>query len=157
MAANKRLGLIMPELSDPLDYELLSGIYDTAKALGYDVFLYTGIYNSHIDLQQDSYIRGLENIYTLPAMQQLDGILFAAERFHNRPVLDAIRRQLTATQVPCIVLGEAMLPFENMQIPAPIGYEGFLEEIYGRGYMTKHKFTATHDYPFYKKQEAWRA
>lgn len=49
------------------------------------------------------------------------------------------------------------LPFENMQIPAPIGYEGFLEEIYGRGYMTKHKFTATHDYPFYKKQEAWRA
>ncbi len=49
-----------------------------------------------------------------------------------------------------------LLPFENMQIPAPIGYEGFLEEIYSRGYMEKQKFTATHDYPFYKKQEEWR-
>lgn len=115
MNASKRLGLIMPELSDPLDYELLGGVYDTAKSLGYDVLLYTGIYNSHIDLQQDSYIRGLENIYSLPAMQQLDGILLAAERFHNRPVLDAIRRQLMQTQTPCLVLGEALLPFENLQ------------------------------------------
>jgi len=115
MTAQKRLGLIMPELSDPLDYELLQGVFDTAKALSYDVILYTGIYNSHIELQQDSYIRGLENIYSLPAMQQLDGILFAAERFHNRPVLDAIQRQLMQTQTPCLVLGEALLPFENMQ------------------------------------------
>jgi len=115
MTVTRRLGIIMPELSDPLDYELLHGVFDTAKALLYDVFLYTGIYNSHMDLQQDSYIRGLENIYTLPAMQQLDGILFAAERFHNRPVLDEIRRQLTAAQIPCLVLGEALLPFENMQ------------------------------------------
>ena len=111
----KRIGVIMPSLGDPLDYALLTGIFDTAKAHGYDVFVYTGIYNSHMDLQQDSYIRGLENIYTLPAKQQLDGILFAAERFHNQPVRDAIRRQLMQTGIPCLVMGEDMLPFESIQ------------------------------------------
>lgn len=114
LQTNKRLGIIMPELSDPLDYELLHGVYDTAKALGYDVLIYTGIYNSHIDLQQDSYIRGLENIYTLPTKQRLDGILFAAERFHNRPVTNSIQRQLMQTDIPCLVLGDDMLPFENL-------------------------------------------
>ena len=90
----KRLGVILPTVTDPLDYEMLQGFFDTAKALAYDVFVYTGIYDSHMDLQQDSYIRGLENIYTLPAMQQLDGILFAAERFHNQQVCSSIRRKL---------------------------------------------------------------
>ena len=108
----KRLGVILPSLADPLDYELLHGIFDTAKALRYDVFVYTGIYNSHIDLQQGSYIRGLENIYALPAMQQLDGILFAAERFHNQPLCEQIRRQLMQTDTPCLVMGADYLPFE---------------------------------------------
>ena len=48
------------------------------------------------------------------------------------------------------------LPFENVRIPAPVGYEGFLELIYGRDYMKQQQFTATHDYPFYRKQEEWR-
>ncbi len=111
----KRLGVILPTLGDPLDYEMLQGFFDTAKALAYDVFVYTGIYNSHIDLQQDSYIHGLENIYTLPAKQRLDGILFAAERFHNEPVRRSIQRQLMQTDIPCLVMGEDLLPFESIQ------------------------------------------
>ena len=111
----KRLGIIMPSLVDPLDYELLHGVFGEAKAHGYDVFVYTGIYNSHIDLQQDSYIRGLENIYNLPGKQRLDGILFAADFFHNHQVRDAIAGQLMQTDIPCLVLGEDLLPFENIQ------------------------------------------
>ena len=111
----KRLGVILPTVTDPLDYEMLQGFFDTAKALAYDVFVYTGIYDSHMDLQQDSYIRGLENIYTLPAMQQLDGILFAAERFHNQQVCSSIRRKLMQTNIPCLVMGEDLLPFENIR------------------------------------------
>ena len=111
----KRLGVIMPSLEDPLDYELLHGIFGEAKSHGYDVFVYTGIYNSHIDLQQDSYIRGLENIYNLPGKQRLDGILFAADSFHNHPVRDAIAGHLMQTDIPCLVLGEDLLPFESIQ------------------------------------------
>ena len=111
----KRLGVIIPSVVDPLDYEFLNGISDAAKRLGYDVLIYTGIYNSHSDLQQDSYIRGLENIYALPALQRLDGILFAADRFHNTAVRDAVRRQLMQTGIPCLVTYEDLLPFESIQ------------------------------------------
>ncbi len=110
----KRLGLMIPGIVDPLDFELLNGIYDAAKKLKYDVLIYTGIYNSNIDLQQDSYIRGLENIYTLPAKQRLNGILFAAERFHNQPVREQIRQQLMQTNTPVLVMGEDLLPFESI-------------------------------------------
>ena len=124
----KRLGVIIPSVVDPLDYEFLNGISDAAKRLGYDVLIYTGIYNSHTELQQDSYIRGLENIYALPAAQRLDGILFAADRFHNPAVRDAIRRHLMQTSIPCLVTYEDLLPFDSIQPRQQ-------ESIY---YLTKH-------------------
>ena len=115
ISLQKRLGVIIPSVVDPLDYEFLNGISDAAKRLGYDVLIYTGIYNSHCDLQQDSYIRGLENIYSLPAVQRLDGILFAAERFRNPAVREAIRRQLMQTNIPCLVTYDDLLPFDSIQ------------------------------------------
>lgn len=48
------------------------------------------------------------------------------------------------------------MSFEHVMIPVPIGYQGILEIIYGRDFMRRQKFTATHEYPFYQKQEEWR-
>lgn len=42
------------------------------------------------------------------------------------------------------------LPFENIMVPAPIGFSEILTAIYG-DYMTPVQ-SITHDYPFYKKQ-----
>ncbi len=106
---------MIPSVVDPLDYEFLNGISDAAAKLGYDVLIYTGIYNSHEDLQNDSYIRGMESIYALPAVHRLDGILFAADRFHNPAVCETIRRQLMQTDIPCLVTGDDLLPFESIQ------------------------------------------
>ena len=46
------------------------------------------------------------------------------------------------------------LPFENIMVPAPVGYEGVLESLYGDDYMIPQQIAACHDYPFYKKQES---
>jgi len=43
------------------------------------------------------------------------------------------------------------LPFENMQLPVPIGYEEVLKTLYG-DWKKRVRFTAFHDYPFYKSQ-----
>jgi len=43
------------------------------------------------------------------------------------------------------------LPFENIKLPAPVGYDAVLTAMYG-DYMTPVR-TPTHDYPFYKKQQ----
>lgn len=44
------------------------------------------------------------------------------------------------------------LPFENITIMAPAGYDEILRQNYG-DYMTPVRGTQTHDYPFWKKQE----
>lgn len=43
------------------------------------------------------------------------------------------------------------LPFENIKVPAPSGYDQILTALYG-DYMTPVRGTASHEYPFYKKQ-----
>lgn len=46
------------------------------------------------------------------------------------------------------------LPFENMTIPVPTGYDEILSVVYG-DYMTPVKSPSLHDYPIYKSQ--WSA
>lgn len=46
------------------------------------------------------------------------------------------------------------LEFENMKLMAPAGYDEVLKKMYGE-YVIPKKNVASHDYPFYKKQEAF--
>ncbi|MDE5765382.1 MAG: helix-turn-helix domain-containing protein [Ruminococcus sp.] len=100
-----KIGVIMPEIVNPLDYEMLDGIYAQSAKLGYDIIIYTGIFNSQSEFQQDYYIDGLENIYSLICKNRLNGIIFAAERFHNKQLVDKIYDYLSQTNIPCITLG----------------------------------------------------
>ncbi len=105
MNAFGKIGVIMPEIMDPLDYEMLRGIQKQAAELNYDVIIYTGIFNSQSELQQDYYTDGLENIYSLISKSRLDGVIFAAERFHNVQLVDKIYGYLSQTAIPCLSLG----------------------------------------------------
>ncbi len=114
MEAIGKIGVIMPEIVDPLDYEFLNGIFKQAKSLGYDVIIYTGIYNSQSEFQQDYYTSGLENIYSLICQNRLDGILFAGERFRNHDVIRRICDYLKQTNTPTLVLGMHCDGFPHM-------------------------------------------
>lgn len=46
------------------------------------------------------------------------------------------------------------MPFENIMINVPSGYDKILKRRYG-DYMTPVKGLSAHDYPFYKKQDEW--
>lgn len=105
MDAIGRFGIIMPEINSPLDHEFIEGAYAQAQILGYDIVIYTGVFNSIRELRYDSYVSGLENIYTLIDTQRLDGIIFAAERFHNQDVIKKIKGYIAQTDTPCLVLG----------------------------------------------------
>jgi len=48
-----------------------------------------------------------------------------------------------------------LLPFEMTEFQFAGGYEKQVLKCYGKNYMTPKKFTAVHDYPFYKKQEEY--
>lgn len=65
------------------------------------------------------------------------------------------------TQVACLGVGmdyyiskeayasEIRMPFENMMIPVPAGYDELLRKKYGADYMVPQNKSAGHDYPFY--------
>ncbi|MDE6789416.1 MAG: substrate-binding domain-containing protein [Ruminococcus sp.] len=112
-----KIGLIMPEIIDPLDYELIQGVHQQAEMVGLDVICFTGIFNSYIEHQQDNYIHALENIYTLICKVKLDGILFAAEYFRNKPLINKIFDYLLQTGVPCLSLGneQSIIPFMQVE------------------------------------------
>ncbi len=96
----------MPELIDPINYELLDGITQKAKGLGYDVLLFSGILNSQQELDYSDYVKCMENIYELLSVADVDGILFAADWFYNPQTKEHIYRQLAMTEVPVVVMGE---------------------------------------------------
>ena len=46
-----------------------------------------------------------------------------------------------------------MMPFENIMIPVPVGYDAILKVKYGENYMTPIRGASSHEYPFYRKQQ----
>ena len=86
--ALKRIGLVIPEMADPLDFELLRGIYSQAAALEADVIVLSGVLNPSADDLFDSYTVGFSNIYQLICTANVDGFLFAADRFRDAAYRD---------------------------------------------------------------------
>lgn len=99
-----KIGLIMPEITDPLDYELLDGIYAQAAKLGYDVVIFTGVLNSRSDEKHDYYTEGFENIYSLICKSRLDGLIFAADRFRNEELIHRILDYISQINIPVLAL-----------------------------------------------------
>ncbi|HAG12487.1 MAG TPA: transcriptional regulator [Ruminococcus sp.] len=114
MSSIGKIGVLLPEIVDPLDYELLRGIHTEARACGYDVIVYCSVYNSQVEFQQDTYTNGLENIFTLLTVHRLDGVLFAADRFHNQELNAKIQNILVQRRIPCLVLGEERPPLQTI-------------------------------------------
>ena len=112
MNAVGKIGVIMPEITDPLEHELLQGISSVAQKYGYDVIIFTGAFNSHVELQYDGYIYGLENIYELICKAEVDGIIYASASFHNNIVRERIYDFLKQIDTPTLLLGE-----EHDEIP----------------------------------------
>jgi len=59
-------------------------------------------------------------------------------------------------RIPLSAFASAIrVPFENITIPIPVGYEKILTVYYGEDYMTPVQNAADHEYPFYKEQQPY--
>ena len=109
-----KIGVIMPEISDPLDYELLRGIQAQAFRLGYDVIVYSGVYNGTAEAMQTPYAQGLQNIYSLVQKSELSGVIFSAGRFQGEETMQQTAQMLSQVKFPCLVLDKSVFPFHSI-------------------------------------------
>lgn len=98
----ERIAVLMPAVYDELDKELLTGIHTAAAKLGFDTMVFTGVSSDNTD----SYIQGENNIYALPFLADINGIILAANRFNDKTLKADIIRQLEKSKLPCVSILE---------------------------------------------------
>ncbi|MBQ5320017.1 MAG: substrate-binding domain-containing protein [Oscillospiraceae bacterium] len=100
--ARGRIAVLIPAVYDALDKEFLTGIHTAAKQIGLDTLVFTSISAENAD----SYTSGENNIYNLTFMTEIDGIIMAANRFHDENLKAEILSRLEKSKIPCVVVEE---------------------------------------------------
>ena len=113
--------------------------------------------------EKREYIRKIENMYKIKfdknkslriQLLMLSDELGSRCKEEDATYITAMAlHTLTGYKVPKEYYAEAIwVPFENTQIPVPVGYDGVLKIKYG-DYMKPVRDGGAHEYPFYKRQQ----
>lgn len=94
------IAVLMPAVFDTLDTEFLTGVQLACQSIGFDTFVFTSAFAE----SSDSYTSGGNNIYRLPFMADVDGIIMPSNRFHNNYLKDMIINQMENATVPCVLV-----------------------------------------------------
>ena len=100
--ARKRAAVLMPAVYDELDKEFLTGVHTAAQETGFDTLIFTSVSAD----SYDSYTSGENNIYELHFFTEIDGIIMAANRFHDKKLKDDILSRLEKCRIPCVAVEE---------------------------------------------------
>ena len=100
--ARGRIAVLIPAVYDTLDKAFLTGIHMAAQQIGFDTLVFTSVSAENAD----SYTDGENNIYNLPFMTELDGIIMASNRFHDEKLKAEIMNRLEKSHIPCVVVEE---------------------------------------------------
>lgn len=113
----KRIGVLIPSITDDLQTQLLDGIFRTVSAAGCDVIVLTTLTNGLEFHIQSEIMEGEESIYCLLDRAALDGILLASQYFVKESVRRMISEKIRRAGIPCIDLGGSDLGFETVSVP----------------------------------------
>ncbi len=117
MEQRRRIGVIMPAITESLDAAYLEGIYRQVTACGYDVIVFTCSSNMQKMDMPTAYILAEESIYRLAAQIRLDGLIVAAGKYHNANVADRILEGLRSIRFPCVSTYYPNEYFPNVEVP----------------------------------------
>ena len=117
MERRRRIGAIMPAITETLDATYLDGIYRRMGEEGYDVIVFTCSANMQKTDMPSDYILAEESIYRLAAHTDLDGLIVAAGKYHNAHVADRILDALACVRCPCVCTYYNNPRFPSVEVP----------------------------------------
>ena len=97
-----RIAVLIPAVYDTLDKQFLAGIHSAAQQIGFDTLIFTSVAAENAD----NYTSGENNIYNLPFLTDIDGIIMAANRFHDEKLKAEILSRLEKSKLPCVIVEE---------------------------------------------------
>ncbi|MBP1542539.1 MAG: LacI family DNA-binding transcriptional regulator, partial [Oscillospiraceae bacterium] len=97
-----RIAVLMPAVYDELDKELLSGIHTSAAVIGFDTLVFTAVSAEN----DEDYTRGENNIYELPFLTDIDGIILVPDRFKDKALKKDIVKRIENSGLPCVAVKE---------------------------------------------------
>ncbi len=117
MQQRKKIGVIMPAITETLDASYLDGIYRQVRIRGYDTVVFTCSSNMQKMDMPTAYILAEESICRLAAHTSLDGLIVAAGKYHNAHVADRIISGLHGIRFPCVCTYYPNTEFPNVEVP----------------------------------------
>lgn len=113
----KRIGVIIPAVTDDHKRTMLESIAKTASAFGVEIVVLTTLTDGLPHQIQSRIMDGEENIFSMLNCFQLDGILFASQYFTKPDLVNMLIERIRSTSLPCIDLGGSQHGFETVCIP----------------------------------------
>ncbi|MBR3629112.1 MAG: substrate-binding domain-containing protein, partial [Oscillospiraceae bacterium] len=131
----RRIGVIMPAITEALDASFLEGIYRQVSICGYDVIVFTCSANMQQELMPTAYVLAEESIYRLAARTDLDGLIVAAGKFHDSRAAERILNHLREIRFPCVCTYYQNDLFPSIEVPQAISVREITEHL-----ITVHGF-----------------
>lgn len=107
------IAVITAVASQSAQKELMYGIFEQARASGYDTAVFSNIYNLS---QTDENLICEQRIYDLILSDQIAAVILDSEAFVSRSIIEYISKLITKKNIPVILLGEQISNFKNSRL-----------------------------------------
>ncbi len=132
----KRIAVITARADETEQKEIINGITETAFAYGYDVFVFSNIYNHWVSDPQLNF----ENvIYSFFEPCDFDGAIITAEAFMDIKIIDDVMKKIKKSKLPAIIIDGKAKSFESVFSDDSEDMEDLTEHL-----ILKHNLTDFH-------------
>lgn len=112
----KKLGIILPSITDLLQSEMIEGVCQYAFPHGYDVIVLTNTTHTDALDSPNEHAISEENIYSLIENGVFDGVIYVSQYFHKEELQERIVSMIRAAGIPCAEIGDTVPEFAHFKI-----------------------------------------
>lgn len=131
------IAVIIGEIAYVSRSRIMNGIVDSAQKDGSNVILFTCegfIYHYMKEFSEGEY-----NIFTLPALENYDGVIIDLDSIENKKMQDQLYDHLTKSDIPCVSFNRGIKNADVIDFDNEKGFRELMDHL-----LTFHKLTDIH-------------